>query len=70
MEPSVSDDIQRTLGRLEAKIDGFLTTLNDHKTELTTFEVRLRAVEKKVWQAGAVFSAAGTVIGFLVNKLF
>lgn len=65
----MSDDIQRTLGRLEAKIDGFLSTLNDHKTELASFDARLRAVEKKHVQWSAVLSAAGAILGFLANKL-
>jgi hypothetical protein len=43
----MSDDLQRSLGRVESKVDMLLA-----RSE--TYEKRLHAVEKKVWYASGV----------------
>lgn len=54
----MSDEIQRSLGRVEAKVDLLLERTNG-------FDTRLSKVEKKVWYA----SGASAVIAYIATHL-
>lgn len=53
----MSDDIQRSMGRVEAKVDLLLERTGG-------FEKRISSVEKKVWYA----SGASAVIAFIATN--
>lgn len=59
-------DVQRSLGRIEGKLDQVLTRININESRLNAQEVRLGAVEKKTWWAAGAVS----VFSFIVTKLF
>lgn len=54
----MSDDVQRSLGQIEAKVDILLSRSD-------AFDKRIAAVEKKVWYA----SGASAVLAFLATHL-
>lgn len=54
----MSDDIQRSLGRVEAKVDLLLERSD-------AYDRRLGAVEKKVWYA----SGASAVLAFIATHV-
>lgn len=53
-------EIQRSLGRIEGKLDGAL----DVQSETI---VRLSEVEKKLWYQSGIFAAAGALIAWFVK---
>lgn len=58
----MSENIERTLGRLEAKVD---VLLEHHAHSLTTqAEIDQRVTKLERWQAGLV--GGGAVMGFLI----
>jgi hypothetical protein len=54
----VTDDLQRSLGRVESKVD-MLLALSE------AYEKRLHAVEKKVWYASGV----SAVLAFIATHI-
>ena len=54
----MSDELQRSMGRVEAKVDLLLERSG-------TYDKRLSAVEKKVWYA----SGASAVVAFIATHL-
>lgn len=54
----MSDDVQRSLGQIEAKVDILLE-------RTSAYEKRIGAIEKKVWWS----SGAAAIIAFVVTKL-
>ncbi len=54
----MSDELQRAMGRVEAKVDLLLERSG-------TYDKRLSAVEKKVWYA----SGASAVVAFIATHL-
>lgn len=54
----MSDELQRSLGRVEAKVDTLLE-------RTAGFDTRITAVEKKVWYA----SGASAVIAFIATNI-
>jgi hypothetical protein len=54
----MSDELQRSLGRVEAKVDTLLE-------RTAGFDTRITAVEKKVWHA----SGASAVVAFIATHL-
>jgi len=66
----MSDEVQRSLGRIEGKMDQALEWMERHeKTDTDRFSVldrRLGSVEKKTWAAGGIISL---VVAYLTTKL-
>lgn len=63
--PAMSEEMQRDLGRLEAKVDLLLTVLPQHNERLT-------AIERWKWRiSGALAAVAGAVatLTWFVNTL-
>lgn len=57
--------IQRTLGRIEGKLDGILATQTAHSLRANDVEKRVQAVETKLnWYSGAVAAFAGLITFF------
>lgn len=54
----MSEEIQRSMGRVEAKIDLLLSRSDTH-------DKRISAVEKKVWWSSGV----GAVLAFIATKI-
>lgn len=54
----MTDDVQRSLGQIEAKVDILLE-------RTAAFEGRIGAVEKKVWWS----SGAAAVIAFIATRI-
>lgn len=54
----MSDDVQRTLGQIEAKVDILLARSD-------AYDKRISAVEKRVWYA----SGASAIVGFIATNL-
>lgn len=68
-EATMSDEIQRSLGQIEGKLDAFLTAIEQHfaddKVAFGTIDKRLHKLESKVhW-----FSGAGAVVGAAITFL-
>ena len=72
------EDIERTLGRIEQKIDSHIDTLNRHFADdernfdvlhkrIDTTNERIGNVEKKTYFFSGLGTAAGTVIGYIVH---
>ena len=61
---SSMDELVRSLGRIEGKLDGIDQRLESHGDRAEGIEKRIAAVEKKVWYGTGI--AAG--IGFLIAQ--
>jgi hypothetical protein len=60
-----ADDINRTLGRLEGKIDAFIKQMEVQDNRATDLETRVRSVEnKQYWMSGA-----GGILGAIAGAL-
>lgn len=66
---SMSESIERTLGRIEEQLNGVRASLEDSRTEvrstLTTHNARIAGLER--WQSRLVGGAA--VVGFLFGAI-
>lgn len=62
-------EIQRSLGRLEGKLDQVLEFMEDHErrdeTRFSALDKRISSVEKKVWYA----TGLGVAIAFILTKI-
>lgn len=52
----MSDEVQRSLGRIEGKLDGLLEKIDTHETRISALEAW------KAWTFGAA-AAAGVIVG-------
>ena len=57
----MTDEMQRSLGRLESKVDLLIDRTDK-------YDERLGAVEKKVWWASGVAAAIGFISSHLLGK--
>lgn len=66
----MSDEVQRSLGRIEGKMDQALTWMRDHaaddKARFDDISKRLGSVEKKTWTTGGIISL---VVAYFTTKL-
>lgn len=63
----MSDEVQRSLGRIEGKLNALVDSFAEHSTDM---EKRIRKVENKQhWYAG-IGTAAGSFIGLLTGHTF
>lgn len=65
-----NDDISRSIGRVEGKIDAFMKQLEVQDNRATNLEVRVRSVEnKQYWLSGAsgVFGMIAGALGLHVK---
>ena len=66
----MSDEVQRSLGRIEGKMDRSLDWMTQHsiedKAEFNRLSERIGRVERKTWAAGGVVSV---VVAYLTTKL-
>ena len=64
-------DVQRSLGRLEGKIDLILSNVQAHLLEDTArfdkIHVRQDRVEKKIWMFSGIISVIGTALTILAT---
>lgn len=58
-------EVQRSLGRLEGKLDQALSRFASHDTQMAALDKRVGSVEKKVWW----FSGAAGVIAWAATNL-
>jgi hypothetical protein len=67
----MSDDIQRSLGRVEGKIDQLLDELGRHFADDTKqfqdIDNRLASVEKNVWYGSGVAAALTAIAGYFIK---
>lgn len=65
----MADDVQRTLGRIESKVDSLLEKQDEHKARLDNHGQRIGKIERwQSWTLGAC-AAIGVVAGLLVTVL-
>ena len=57
----MSDDLHRSLGRVEGKLDLLITQLQEHREEVSKFDNRLTEVEQHVALSKKVAGAVGAV---------
>lgn len=57
----VTDEMQRSMGRVESKVD-ILLERSDH------FEKRLAAVERRVWYASGASAILAYITTFIIGK--
>lgn len=63
------EDVQRTLGRIEAKLDDVLAFRAEQKEINDKMDTRVTALEKWKWQIVGGALTIGTVAGFLTRLL-
>lgn len=62
-------EVQRTLGRMEGKLDALVTTMATHVEDDKTVEKRVGKLERRqAWTSGAS-AVIGTLIGWTVTLL-
>lgn len=65
----MSEDIQRVLGRVEAKIDNIVLALKDMKTDHAELEIRVSYLEHAYWRLVGFGSAAIIFWGAVSDKV-
>jgi len=66
----VSEEIMRSLGRIEGELKGMRSQLSDHGQKLESIDGRLRHVETKTVVTGTVGGGiAGVGMGLLAAKV-
>lgn len=63
----MSDGIERSLGRIEGKLDGIRNHLDQHHESITAIDMRLAKVEKKVYWFSGITGAFGAMIGIFIK---
>ncbi|MGE5163040.1 MAG: hypothetical protein ACM3IH_03315 [Sphingobacteriales bacterium] len=63
----MSDEIQRSLGRIEGKLDGIKGHLDQHSESITSIDARLGRVEKKVYWFSGITAAMGAALGIFIK---
>lgn len=67
-------EVQRSLGRLEGKLDTLITSINQHflddKKAFSDLETRIQKVEKKVWYASGFVAAFAFLIQNFKSYIF
>lgn len=63
----MSDEIQRSLGRIEGKLDGIRSHLDQHTDSISTIDARLAKVEKKVYWFSGITGAMGAMLGIFLK---
>ena len=67
---TILSELQRSVGRIEGKLDIFIDEMKDRDEASTALELRLRKVENRQhWYSGIV-GTAGVVLGGLAGRLF
>lgn len=65
------DDLQRSLGRVEGKLDLLIDQLKEHREEVTAFDKRLTSIEQHVAVSkkitGGVAAATAGVVTVVVT---
>lgn len=57
-------EIQRSLGRVEGKLDTALTRMDQHGERMDKLEDRQRSVERRQWWMTGAWAAIGALLGF------
>lgn len=72
-ENTLNLELQRSLGRVEGKLDYLITRMTDHfeqdATSFNNLDKRIAGVEKKVWMFAGGFAIVGTLVSQFVAKL-
>ena len=63
----MSDDIERSLGRIEGKLDGIRSHLDQHSESIASIDGRLGKVEKKVYWFSGITAAVGAAFGVFIK---
>lgn len=67
----MSDEVQRTLGRVESKLDALVETmirhLDDDKENFASVKGRVSKMEKKIYWFSGAWAAAGAIAAYLVK---
>ena len=63
----MSDNIERSLGRIEGKLDGIKTHLDQHSDSISTIDGRLGTVEKKIYWFSGITAAVGAAFGIFIK---
>lgn len=64
------DEINRSIGRLEGKVDGILSQLNTKNEQDQNFDERLRDTEVKSARIGAVSGSLFSVALMFIKEVF
>lgn len=67
MNDDIEDKVLFVLGRLEGKIDTLKIQIEDIKKDATSFEGRLRSLERYKSYVGGVYVAIAGIISFAVT---
>lgn len=67
----MSDEIHRTLGRIEEKIDGLDRAIKQHfeddKVNFGSIKKDVAAIQKKMWFGSGFAAACGAVFGIFIK---
>jgi hypothetical protein len=68
------DEIQRSLGRLEGKLDILITEIKQHfeddKKNFSSIDTRIQKVEKKIYYASGFVAAIAFIIQHFKSYIF
>ena len=65
----MTDDVQRSLGRIEGKLDALNQTMASYSQRADKTESRVSKIEnRQYWYAGAS-AVLGTIVGFFLNPI-
>lgn len=62
----MSDDIQRSLGRIEGKLDNILDSQKEHETRITSLENDRNRVKGALWGVGIGSGGLGALLAKLL----
>ena len=69
-----NDEIQRSLGRVEGKLDLLLTEIKQHfeddKKNFSSIDTRIQKVEKKIYYASGFVAAIAFIIHHFKSYIF
>jgi hypothetical protein len=60
---TIQSDLQRSVGRIEGKLDAFIKQMKDQDDRATDLEARMRGVENRQHWYSGVAAALGLLIG-------
>jgi len=64
------DNIQRSLGRIEAKVDGVDRRLAAGVIRFDKAEARITSVERRIWTFSGALGVAGTALGVFLKYFY
>lgn len=63
----MTEDIHRSLGRIEGKLDGVMDMIDTVRHRVQDVESDVKKVNQKVWWAGGLAMGWGAAVGLLLK---